>query len=188
MRHSRLIPPFDDPMVIAGQGTIALEIVEQANAMNARLDGLLVACSGGGLSAGCALALAGTSPATKLTIVEPEGFDDTGRSLAIGKRVTNDRLSGSICDALLVSSPGVLTFPILRDAGVTGVVVSDDAVLEAMHIAWDVLKVAVEPGGAAALAAVTSEQFLLDGRTIAVVCSGGNLDETMAIRALSRQV
>ncbi len=153
-RGYQLIAPFDNPFVIAGQGTVALEMVEQAGALDARLDALAIPCSGGGLAAGCALALSGVSPSARVTTVEPEGFDDMARSLEGTTVYRNTRLSGSICDALLSNAPGELTLPILRRHGADGVSVTDEAVLAAMHEAWRSLKVVLEPGGATALAAV----------------------------------
>ncbi|RMD64500.1 MAG: pyridoxal-phosphate dependent enzyme, partial [Alphaproteobacteria bacterium] len=153
-----------------------LEIAEQAREAGAELDALLVCCGGGGLSAGCALALAELSPRTALYTVEPEGFDDTRRSLAAGARLANPPGARSICDALLAPIPGVLTFALNRRLAAGGVTVSDDDVRAAMAFAFRTLKVVVEPGGAVALAAVLSGRFDAGGKTVALTLSGGNVD------------
>ncbi len=171
-----LIPPYDDPLVIAGQGTVGIEIARQAGDLGARLDAVLVPCSGGGLVSGIALALAELCPDTEIIAVEPEGFDDTGRSLASGRRETVEAGAHSICDALLVPTPGALTFPINRRLLAGGVAVGDDQVRHAMATAFRHLKLVVEPGGAAALAAVTGGAYAAGGKTVAIVCSGGNVD------------
>ncbi len=171
-----LIPPFDDPLIIAGQGTVGLEIVEQAAAIGARLDAVLVPCSGGGLIAGIATAVAGDHPETEIYAVEPEAFDDTARSLASGERETVVPGGTSICDALLVGQPGRITFAINAERLAGGLTVGDAEVKRAMAAAFRHLKLVVEPGGAVALAAVLSGRFESRGRTVAVVCSGGNVD------------
>ncbi|MFQ5466845.1 MAG: threonine/serine dehydratase [Kiloniellaceae bacterium] len=171
-----IVRPYEDRNVIAGQGTCGLEIAHQAAAAGARLDALLVCCGGGGLTAGCALVMAELSPDTEVYAVEPEGFDDTGRSLAQGTRVTNAPGADSFCDALLAPTPGRLTF---------GVAVSDAAVGEAMAFAFRHLKIVVEPGGAVALAAVLSGRFDARGKTVALTVSGGNVDPETFIRAVA---
>ncbi|MBS7701832.1 threonine ammonia-lyase [Chelatococcus asaccharovorans] len=172
-----LVSPFDDPFVIAGQGTGALEAVAQvAEAAGAAVDQALVCCSGGGLAAGWAIALAEAAPAARVVTVEPAGFDDMARSLASGAWERNPRLAGSICDALLVPTPGRLTLPILAAHGARGVAVSDDAVLEAVRFAAQELKLVLEPGGAAALAAVLTGSVETAGRNTLLIASGGNVD------------
>jgi len=183
-RGLTIVAPFDDPMVIAGQGTIALEIAEQAAQAGAKLDALAIPCSGGGLAAGCAIALSQRAPQTGIVTVEPTDFDDMARSLSQGMPVTNAAASGSICDALLVKTPGKLTLPILRGAAAAGVSVTDDEALDAMRLAMETFKVAVEPGGAVALAAALTGNISIAGRTVAVICSGGNADTAMFRRAL----
>ncbi|MDX1710063.1 MAG: threonine/serine dehydratase [Rhodovibrionaceae bacterium] len=175
-RGSTLVKPYDDPFVIAGQGTCGLEIARQAEAMGAELDAVLICCGGGGLSAGSALALRRLSPHTDIYTVEPEGFDDTARSIEAGERVANPAGGGSICDALLAPTPGELTFTLNKDLLSGGLAVSDDEVTTAMRTAFQMLKLVVEPGGAVALAAVLSGKLDLAGRTVAVVLSGGNVD------------
>lgn len=175
-RGAVLVPPFDDPHIIAGQGTTGLEIFEQAAERGLSLDVVLVCCGGGGLSAGVATALAARSPATQVMVVEPRDFDDTGRSLKSGRREGNDPAARSICDALLSPMPGELTFGINARLIKGALSVSDDEVRAAMVDAFAELKLVVEPGGAVALAAALSGKLPTRGRTVAVVCSGGNVD------------
>lgn len=183
-RHLTMIRPFDDPAIIAGQGTAGLELCAQAADRGAPLDLVLVPCSGGGLAAGIATAVADRSPGTEVIVVEPQGFDDTGRSLAAGERQTNGPGGTSLCDALMASSPGALTFPILHRLACRGVTVTDREVETAMAYAFSDLKLVVEPGGAAALAAVLAGKVPVAGRTVAVVCSGGNVDPALFSRVL----
>ncbi len=185
-RDAVLVAPFDDPRVIAGQGTAGLEIAAQARALGARLDAVIIPCSGGGLAAGAALALAAECPGVAVYAAEPEGFDDTRRSLAAGERVANDPGARSICDALLVAMPGELTFPINRRLLAGGFAVSDDEVFAAMATAFGELKLVVEPGGAAALAAALSGKIDVKRRNVAVIASGGNVDPATFARALAR--
>lgn len=180
-----IVRPYEDRNVIAGQGTCGLEIAHQAAAAGARLDALLVCCGGGGLTAGCALVMAELSPDTEVYAVEPEGFDDTGRSLAQGTRVTNAPGADSFCDALLAPTPGRLTFAVNERLVAGGVAVSDAAVGEAMAFAFRHLKIVVEPGGAVALAAVLSGRFDARGKTVALTVSGGNVDPETFIRAVA---
>ena len=179
-----LIPPFDDAYVIAGQGTLGLEVAEQAEGMGLQLDAFLVCCSGGGLTAGCAIALNSKSPSTAVYVVEPIGFDDTNRSLIAGKIVENVAGANSICDAILVNRPGELTFPINKKLLKGGLVVSDDEALNAIAVAHDEFKLTVEPGGAVALAAVLSGKIDIKGKIIAVVCTGGNVDQDIFRKAI----
>jgi threonine dehydratase len=185
-RGAVLIAPFDDPRVIAGQGTAGLELALQAKALGLRLDAVVIPCGGGGLTAGCALALGALSPGTAVYTAEPQGFDDTRRSLLAGERVANAPGARSICDALQVPMPGKLTFEINRRRVAGGFAVSDDDVLAAMAIAFAEFKLVIEPGGAAALAAVLSGKLDAKGRTVAVVASGGNVDAALFARALAR--
>ncbi len=179
-----LIPPYDHPDVIAGQGTLALELVEDARAAGAELDLVFVCTGGGGLTAGCALALEHASPATRLIAVEPEGWDDTGRSLAAGTRLANDGAGSALCDALMAMTPGELTFALNAPRLAGAVAVGESQVLAAMGFALRHLKLAVEPGGAVALAAVLAEALPLDGLAVGVVLSGGNADPGTLARAL----
>ena len=182
-RGLSLIKPFDNAHVIAGQGTTGLEIAEQAHEAGISQAEVLVCCGGGGLTSGIALALADRAPGFRVRPVEPEGFDDVTRSLAACARQTNTRMSGSICDAILTPSPGVLTFPILKAHCGPGVVVTDRDALRAMALAFQRLKIVLEPGGAVALAAAL---FHLDGPgDVIVVASGGNVDAAEFATALN---
>jgi threonine dehydratase len=180
-----LVRPYDDPGIIAGQGTIGLEIAAQAEAAGARLDACVVCCGGGGLVAGTALALADRSPGTPVFAAEPVGFDDTARSLAAGERLANAPGATSFCDAIVTPMPGEVTFRINARLLAGGVAVSDAEVADAMRTAFDALRVVVEPGGAVALAAALSGKVPVAGRTVAVVCSGGNVDPDMFVRVLA---
>ncbi len=174
-RGAVLVPPFDDPDVIAGQGTIGLEIAAQCARTGVRPEAVLVPCSGGGLSAGIALGLAPRLPGVALYTVEPRGWDDTARSLEAGRTVTVEDNPPSICDALLVRRPGELTLPILVAHGVRGLAVSDAEAEDAMRAAFAELKLVVEPGGAVALAAALAGLAPGSGPAV-VVASGGNVD------------
>ena len=180
-----LIPPFDHPHVIAGQGTLAAELIEDARAAGLTMDALLVCTGGGGMIAGCALAAAGLSPGTRVYAVEPEGWDDTARSLRAGARERNAMDGSSLCDALLAPLPGEITFAVNRERLAGGVTVSDAEVLDAMRFAFLHLKLVVEPGGAVALAALLSGRFEAEGRVVGAVLSGGNVDPAVFARALS---
>ncbi len=183
-RGAVLDKTFEDPQVIAGQGTVGLEIAEQAQQQGAALDAVLVPCGGGGLIAGCAIALAERSPSTAVYAVEPAGFDDTARSLAAGERVRNSGEARSMCDALLVPTPGALPFRINTRLLAGALIVSDAEVVGAMALAFRHLKLVVEPGGAVALAAALSGKYDCHGRTVVVVCSGGNVDPDTFCRVL----
>ena len=179
-----VVPPYDHPDVMAGQGTLALELAEDAAAAGLTLDALLVCTGGGGLISGCALAMAGASPATKVIAVEPEGWDDTGRSLAGGYRVGNAPGASMLCDALLAPMPGELTFAVNQAHLAGAVAVSDAEVLSAMAFAFTHLKLVVEPGGAVALAALLSGRYAGAGQVVGIVLSGGNVDPAVFSRAL----
>ena len=176
-----VIPPYEHPHVIAGQGTLALELIEDAGV---RLDALLVCTGGGGMVAGCALAIEGASPGTQVWAVEPEGSDDTLRSLQSGTRQGNPPGGSGLCDALLSPMPGELTFAVNQPRLAGGLVVSDADVLAAMAFAFTHLKLVVEPGGAVALAALLSGKLDVRGRTVGAVLSGGNVDAPVFARAL----
>ena len=170
-----LVPPFDDPFIIEGQGTTALEILDQADAP---MDQLLCGASGGGLMAGINLVMAERSPETRVLVVEPEAYDDTARSLAAGERVGHPAGPPSICDALMSPMPGVMTWPINRRlAGAA--TVSDAEVAEAVRFAFRHLKLVVEPGGAVSLAALLAGKVEGAGRTTGLILSGGNVDPAL---------
>lgn len=175
-RGAVLVPSFDDPHIIAGQGTAGLEIVEQARDAGVEVGRVLVPCGGGGLVAGIATAIRDSLPGARIHSVEPEAFDDTARSLASGRREEVAPGAASICDALLAPMPGALTFPINRALLVGGLAVTDDEVRAAMAYAFSTLKLVAEPGGAVALAALLSARApTTDGATV-VVISGANVD------------
>ncbi len=171
-----LIKPFDNADVIAGQGTCGLEIAQQAREAGIEQAEVLACCGGGGLSAGIALALEADAPQMRLRTVEPEGFDDTARSLAAGEICRNTGPEAGLCDAIVTPAPGQLTFPILNRLAGAGIVVSDDEVRAAMRAAYAHLKLVVEPGGAVALAAALFHGAELEGDTAIVTLSGGNVD------------
>ena len=170
-----VVPPYDHPWTIAGQGTIGLELARQFDAIGLAPDAVLVPCGGGGLVSGIAIALAELLPGTEVWIVEPQGFDDAGRSLAVGRRVENAAGGSSLCDALLVPTPGEIPYEIMRRYLTGALVVDDAAVRRAMAMAFRHFKLAVEPGGAVALAAVLHGLFDVRGRTVVAVASGGNV-------------
>ncbi len=183
-RGLTLIKPFDDPVVIAGQGTMGLEIAEQAKEEGVEQAEVLVPCGGGGMTSGIALALEARAPGMTVRPCEPEGFDDAKRSMLSGRIERNAHTTGSICDAILTPTVGNITFPILQRLCGPGIVVSDDDCLHAMAQAFLRLKVVIEPGGAAALAAALKHGDELTSDTVIVVASGGNVDPDMYIRAL----
>jgi threonine dehydratase len=180
-----LIPPYEHADVIAGQGTLALELADDAKAAGLVMDALLVCTGGGGLIAGCALALSAASPATRIYAVEPAGWDDTARSLTSGRRETNDLLGSTFCDALLTPTPGQLTFSINRHLLAGGFAATDPQVITAMQFAAASCKLVLEPGGAVALAALLAGIFDARGRTVGVVLSGGNIDLADFARVLN---
>ena len=183
-RGSYLVSPYDDPLVVAGQGTCGLEMAEQCRALGVMPDAVLTCCGGGGLTAGVAIAVKSLLPETSVHLVEPEGFDDTGRSLRTGERVKNEVGNRSICDALLSPIPGVLTFPLNLKYVDSGLAVDDDAVRSAMAFAFNSLKLVVEPGGAVTLAALLSGRFDARGKTVVATISGGNVDWEQMEKAL----
>ncbi|PLX37291.1 MAG: pyridoxal-5'-phosphate-dependent protein [Hyphomicrobiales bacterium] len=180
------IHPFEDPRVIAGQGTVGLEIVAQAAALGVVPDAVLIPASGGGLLAGSGLALKAALPDVAIYAVEPAGFDDHRRSLASGAREHNEKLGGSISDALLAAAPGENTFAINRDQVAGGLAVSDDDALSAVGVAAEELKVVTEPGGAVGLGALLSGEAAFAGKTVVVVLSGGNIEPDMLARAIGK--
>lgn len=180
------VHPFDDVGVIAGQGTVGLELADQAAALGVELDHVLACTGGGGLSSGIALALETKSPASCFHTVEPALFDDYKRSLETGSPVSNPAKTGSICDALLSERPGDIGFSILSRLAGEGLTVTDQEVLDAVAFAFTELKLVVEPGGAVALAAVLAGKLPLAGKAVGIVLTGGNIDPQMLMTALSR--
>ncbi len=183
-RGATIVRPYDDPGVIAGQGTVGREVAAQAKALGVRPDAVLVPCGGGGLVSGTALALADDLPGVPVYAVEPAAFDDTKRSLGAGTRLANDPSSRSICDALLAPMPGEITFELNRRLLAGGLSVSDAEARQAMAAAFGYLKLVVEPGGAVALAAALTGRIETRGKTIVVVASGGNVDPAPYVEVL----
>ena len=175
-RGAVLVPSYDHDHIIAGQGSIGLEIADDALQLGLPPELVLIPCGGGGLSSGCAVALKSRLPAVDVVAVEPVDFDDTARSFAAGKRLRIDDSARSICDALQSPMPGELTFPILQKLVRQVLTVSDAEVRSAMRFAFRNLKLVVEPGGAVALAALLSGKLDVAGKTTALVLSGGNID------------
>ncbi|MEL7214657.1 MAG: threonine/serine dehydratase [Pseudomonadota bacterium] len=184
-RGLTLVKPYDDPMVIAGQGTTGLEIAAQLAERGVQEAEVAVCAGGGGLASGIALALEADAPGTRIRPCEPEGFDDLTRSLVSGQRETNAALGGSICDAIITPSPGEITFPILKRLAGPGIVVSDADALRAMQAAFLRLKLVAEPGGAVALAAALFKPEAFEADTVVAVVTGGNVDPEMFARALA---
>jgi len=186
VRGLTLIPPYDHPEVIAGQGTTGLEIAADAAEAGITAAEALVCCGGGGLASGIALALEAEAPAFRVRTAEPEGFDDMARSLAAGARETNAAPTGSICDAILTPRPGEMTFPILRGLAGPGLAVSDEEAMRAMALAFAHLHVVLEPGGAVALAAALFRGDALGTADVIVVASGGNVEARLFAEAITR--
>ena len=184
-RDLTLIKPFDEPEVIAGQGTCGLEIAEQAAELGITGADVLVCCGGGGLTSGIALALEQDAPNMRVRPVEPEGFDDVCRSLISGQIERNPTTLGSLCDAIVTLSPGQLTFPIMQRLCHAGVTVTEEQALRAVQLAHDRLKITVEPGGAVALAAALFHGDQITSDCVIAVASGGNVDRDVFERALT---
>jgi threonine dehydratase len=184
-RHAALVPPYDDPFVIAGQGTAGREIIEDLAALGLVPDVVAVTASGGGLTAGIALAVKARVPNAALFTAEPEGFDDHARSFRSGRREKNAALTGTICDALMAQTPGELTFAINRTLVGHGAAVSDQDVAAAVAFAFRELKLVVEPGGAVALAALLAGKIDVKGKVAVAVLSGGNIDPELFYRLVA---
>ncbi len=180
-----LVKPYDDPNIIAGQGTTGLEIAQQCQALGVTPDAVVVCCGGGGLVSGTALALSGTLPGVPVYAAEPADFDDTKRSLESGKRLKNDPDARSICDALLAPMPGELTFELNRKLLKGGFAVTDAEVKRAMATVFAEFKLVAEPGGAVAATAVLAGKLPIKGKIVVAVVSGGNVDPAIFIDALS---
>lgn len=183
-RNLTLIKPFDDPQVIAGQASCGVEIAQQAADMGITQADVMVCCGGGGLTAGIALALETHAPDMRVRPAEPEGYDDTTRSLAASERLRNQQEAGGLCDAILTPMPGEITFPILSRLCGPGVVVSEEEALRAMALAFRHLKIVAEPGGAVALAAALFHPDQFETETVICTVSGGNVDPAIFARAL----
>ncbi|MEE9428526.1 MAG: threonine/serine dehydratase [Paracoccaceae bacterium] len=184
-RRLIMVPPNEDRRVMAGAGTVALELHQQAKTVGAEINAVLVPCGGGGLTAATAIVLNTLSPRTQVFAVEPETFDDTKRSFEAGHRLPNPAGRKTICDAIMTDQPGKLTFPInlKRLAGV--LTVSDADVQKAMLFAFEQFKIVVEPGAAVGLAAVLAGKIEITGKNIAVIATGGNVDPSVFCKALT---
>jgi threonine dehydratase len=184
-RGAALVPPYDDALIIAGQGTAGREIVEDLAALSLEPDIVVVTASGGGLTAGIALAVKARVPAATVYTAEPAGFDDHARSFRSGQREQNAALTGTICDALMARTPGKLTFAINRSLVGAGVAASDDEVAAAVAFAFAELKLVVEPGGAVALAALMTGKIDVRDKVAVAVLSGGNVDPELFSRLVA---
>lgn len=184
-RGATLVPPYDDPLIIAGQGTIGVEIVEDLARLDLKPEIVVVGASGGGLAAGISLGVKARVPSAKFYTVEPEGFDDTLRSFKSGKREANLRMSGSICDALMSNTPGELTFPITQALIGTGMTATDAEVARAVAYAFHELKLVVEPGGAIGLAALLAGKLDVKGKVVVGILSGGNVDADLFAKLIT---
>ena len=184
-RGATIVPPYDDPLIIAGQGTIGAEIVEDLSRRNLTPEIVVVGASGGGLAAGISLGVKARVPAAKFYIVEPEGFDDTLRSFQSGRREANARMSGTICDLLMSATPGELTFPITQALIGQGITASDAEVAHAVRYAFEELKLVVEPGGAIGLAALLAGKLEVKGKVVVGILSGANVDADLFAKLIA---
>jgi threonine dehydratase len=185
-RGATLVPPYDDPMIIAGQGTIGIEIVEQLAEQGLKPEIVVVGASGGGLAAGISLGVKSRVASAKFYTAEPDGFDDTARSFVSGKREANVRMSGTICDALMTATPGELTFPITSRLIGQGISATDAEVGRAVRYAFEELKLVVEPGGAIGLAALLAGKVDIKGKVVVAILSGGNVDTDMFAKLIAQ--
>ena len=184
-RGATLVPPYDDPLIIAGQGTIGAEIVEKLAEFGLKPEIVVVGASGGGLAAGISLGVKSRVASAKFYTAEPEGFDDTARSFVSGKREANARMSGTICDALMTVTPGELTFPITSKLIGQGISATDAEVGRAVRYAFEELKLVVEPGGAIGLAALLAVKVDIKGKVVVAILSGGNVDTELFAKLIA---
>ncbi len=184
-RGMTIVWPFDDEDIVAGQGTVGIEMVDQARAAGATLDVVLTPVGGGGLAAGVSTAVKHLQPGVQVYGVEPSAFDDTARSMVSGVREKIDPTARSICDALQSPSPGAITFPINQRTLDGVLTVSDTQVAEAIRYAYNTLKLVVEPGGVVGLAALLAGELDVSGQTVGIVLSGGNIDPALFSRILA---
>jgi threonine dehydratase len=183
-RGATLVPPYDDPKVIAGQGTVGKEIAEDLTALGITPDIVVAPVSGGGLIAGVATAVKARFPQVMVMSAEPEAFDDHARSLRAGRREPHKAEGRTICDALMASIPGEITFAINSKLLTKGVTASDAEVGHAIGFAFRELKLVVEPGGAVGLAALLAGHIDARGKTVVIVLSGGNVDADLYARLI----
>ncbi len=184
-RGATLVPPYDDPLIIAGQGTIGTEIVEDLARLELKPEVVVVGASGGGLAAGISLGVKSLVPDAGMFTAEPEDFDDTLRSFRSGHREANAKVSGSICDALMSNTPGEWTFPITQALIGQGITASDADVARAVRYAFEELKLVVEPGGAIGLAALLAGKLEIKGKVVVAILSGGNVDVDMFAKLIA---
>jgi len=184
-RGLTLVNPYDDSQVIAGQGSVGLEIAEQAADEGVSEGDVLVCCGGGGLSSGVALALEARAPGLRVRPVEPEMQDDVRQSLVAGRIVAHGKPEVGLCDAILTPAPGQITFPILHRLCGPGLAVSDAEVKTAMRIAFERLKLVLEPGGAVAFAAALFRPDQVGGDAVIAIATGGNVDMKAFARILA---
>jgi threonine dehydratase len=184
-RDATLVPPYDDPLIIAGQGTIGTEIVEDLAKVGLKPEIVVVGASGGGLAAGISLGVMSLVPEAGMFTAEPEDFVDTLRSFRSGHREANAKVSGSICDALMSNTPGEWTFPITQALIGQGITASDADVARAVRYAFEELKLVVEPGGAIGLAALLAGRLEIKGKVVVAILSGGNVDVDMFAKLIA---
>ena len=187
-RRAVVVPAFDDPHIVAGQGTVGLEMLDQAADLGAAFDAVVAPVSGGGLLGGISEVFKVRSPGTESWGVEPSGFEDLRLSLEAGERVTLKPETRSLCDALESPAPGVITFPMLQANIAGAVAITDAEVAETIRYAFAALKLVVEPGGCVALAAVLTGKVSAAGRTVGVVLSGGNIDPELFSRIIRAEL
>ncbi len=181
-RGATLVPPYDDPHVMAGQGTVGREIAEDLQALGLTPDIVVAPASGGGLVAGIATAVKARFPSTQILSAEPADYNDHALSFEAGERVSHHAQSPTICDALMAMTPGELTFAVNNHLHVKGVAVTDAEAGAAIAFAFRELKLVVEPGGAVGLAALLQGRFDAKGKTVVIVLSGGNIDAELFAR------
>lgn len=184
-RGATVVPPYDDPFVIAGQGTVGREIAEDCAALGLAPGVVLVPASGGGLIAGVSTAVKARFSDADIIVAEPAGFDDHARSLKAGQRTAHDAKGRTICDALMAAMPGEITFAINHPLLAGAVAASDDEVGRAVAFAFRELKLVVEPGGAVGLAALLAGRMDVGGKTVVIVLSGGNVDADLYARLIA---
>jgi threonine dehydratase len=185
-KGATLVPPFDDPKIIAGQGTAGREIAEDLSALGVTPDIVSAPASGGGLMAGIAIAMRARFPQVTLMTAEPDGFDDHGRSFAAGHREAHSHKGKTICDALMATIPGEITFAVNQKLVARGVTATDAEVGKAVAFAFREFKLVVEPGGAVSLAALMQGRMDAKGKTVVIVLSGGNVDADLFARLLAQ--
>ena len=182
---AHLIRPYDDYAVIQGQGTAGLECANQLKARALQPDAMIICCGGGGLSAGCGVAMRAIFPDIDLFLAEPAAFDDYGRSLSTGQRQTNDPESRSICDAIVTPTPGELTFPIVKKHFKAGLSANDGMVKDAVKLLYTNHRIVAEPGGAIAVACFMKNLDAFRGKVVVLMISGGNIDPSLLQNIIS---